>query len=193
MKNLLPLLVILSVALFACSTGDSPPAESSEEVAKVNSNNEDEGHDSDEEQALLHRSDPSGTYGTGIHGTETSTIPAILQDPATYEGKTVHVSGEVTEVCPRRGCWIDIADPETGETIRVKVTDGDIVFPLSAQGSKIEVEGTVQRLELDEAQAKNWKQHEAEERGEEFDPASVEGPMVIWRIMGTGAEIKEQS
>ena len=30
--------------------------------------------------------------------------------PNNYLGKNVLVSGEITEVCPMRGCWIDVKD-----------------------------------------------------------------------------------
>ena len=84
------------------------------------------------EEQRLNKADPRGTYGAGLNLHESMDLSTILADPATYEGKTVQVSGVVHEVCPRRGCWIELADAKTSETMRVKVTDGEIVFPLSA-------------------------------------------------------------
>ena len=122
-------------------------------------------------------------------GKETTTITAILSDPEIFEGKTVNVAGKVVDVCPMKGCWIEITDAQM-QKIRVKVNDGEIVFPLSSVGHQAIVEGIVERIELDEKQAAKWLAHEAEEKGETFDPASVTGPMTIWRIKGAGAEIK---
>lgn len=143
----------------------------------------------DEEEAL-NKPDPAGTYGAGVGLTETVAIAAIHREPESYEGKTVVVEGTVSDVCPNRGCWVDLVDAQTNETIRVKVTDGYIVFPLSAKGKHARVEGTVEKLELTEEQARNWREHEAEELGRSFDPESVTGPEVIWRIKGSGAEIE---
>ena len=43
--------------------------------------------------------------------------------------------GKILEVCPMRGCWINIGIPKNPQNyIRVKVTDGEIVFPLSSKG-----------------------------------------------------------
>jgi hypothetical protein len=141
------------------------------------------------EEQRLNKTDPHGTYGAGLKLHETMDLSAVLEAPETYEGKTVQVSGVVNEVCPRRGCWIELADAKTSETMRVKVTDGEIVFPLSAKNETAVVEGVVERIEMTEDEYRNWKQHMAEEQGEEFDPASVTGPATIWRIRGEGARI----
>ena len=85
---------------------------------------------------------------------------------------------------------MNLIEDGTAATIRVKVVDGDIVFPLSARGHKAVVEGLVEKIELTEEQARSWREHEAEELGVAFDPASVTGPEVIWRIKGKAAEIQ---
>jgi hypothetical protein len=175
-------LLILGLAAAGCAGGDT---ESTGDTAQTDSGHEEAAVD---ETALLNKEDPAGTYGEGVHLAETVSIATLLDDPAPYEGKKVLVEGTISEVCPMRGCWVDI----TGEasTIRVKVVDGEIVFPLSAKGHEARIEGVVEKLELEEADARAWKKHEADEKGEEFDPASVTGPMTIWRIKGSGAEIE---
>jgi hypothetical protein len=202
MRTIVTVLLVSLVALIGCAGGeeqadtsvqDEPEAatevaeKAAEEATDEAGETEDE---ADAEQAALNKPDPAGTYGAGISLTKTVAIATIHSEPETYEGKNVLVEGTIKEVCPRRGCWVDLVDEETKETIRVKVTDGYIVFPLSAKGKHARVEGMVEKLELTEEQARSWKEHEAEEKGETFDPASVTGPMVIWRIKGQGAEIK---
>ena len=44
------------------------------------------------------------------------------------------------------GCWIDIAGEKKGEKIRVKVKDGEIVFPKDSKGKKVSVEGVVEEV-----------------------------------------------
>lgn len=142
------------------------------------------------EQDLMQKADPVGSYGKGVTQTEVVAISTILAAPEKYEGKQVLVSGTVIEVCPKRGCWIELAGDKEFQKMRVKVTDGEIVFPLSAKGSTALVEGTVERLEYTKEQAIKYQAHEAEERGEAFDSTTVTGPMTIWRLKGIGAEIK---
>lgn len=175
MKRLFVVLIMLAaLALVACSKSDS-----GEQAAGV-----------DSEQAALQKADPAGTYGKGLSLSDTILVSELLDNPEAYEGKTVLIRGNVVDVCQKRGCWIEVAGDRPYEKITVKVNDGEIVFPLSAKGSRAVVEGMVERIELTEDQAVQWKTHQAEERGETFDPASVTGPLTIWRIKGVGAEIK---
>ena len=51
------------------------------------------------------------------------------------------------------GCWMTIVDPVGERTIRVKVNDGEIVFPKAAVGKLAIVEGKLTRLELTHEQA----------------------------------------
>ena len=74
-------------------------------------------------------------------------IAKLLADPAPYVGTVVQVKGKVTEVCQNMGCWMAIVDPESNKTIRVKVNDGDIVFPKDAAGKTATAEGKFTKLE----------------------------------------------
>jgi len=158
--------------------------EPAEEVAKA----AEETSAEPSEEDLLNKPDPVGVYGAGLTQEEATSITALQQDPEPLEGKLVQIEGTVADVCPRRGCWIEVVDAE-GTGIRIKVNDGDIVFPLSARGEMIVAEGTLEKIEMTEEEARDWKAHLAEEKGEEFDPSTVTGPEVIWRLKGTGAEI----
>jgi len=131
----------------------------------------------------------TATYGEKLTLADTTAISRILANPDDFVGKKVLVNGEILDVCPNRGCWIDIAGSNPHEKIRVKVEDGVIVFPVEAKGSEVLAEGEVEKLELSEEQARSWFQHLAEEKGEPFDPSTIQGPMTIYRIKGSGAEI----
>ncbi|PLX85395.1 MAG: hypothetical protein C0617_04830 [Desulfuromonas sp.] len=131
------------------------------------------------------------TYGKGITLTETSKVSEILEHPEAFIGKTVKVRGTVVEVCPKRGCWIELASDRPFEKIQVKVTDGEIVFPMEARGRQATVEGVVQELKLSKEQVIGWKRHLAEEKGETFDPSTVTGGETVYRIRGLGAAIDQ--
>ena len=142
------------------------------------------------EMAAMQKEDPVGLYGKGITLKEQTLVSTIMESPEKYEGKQVLLSGTIVEVCPKRGCWVDLSGDKEFEKIKVKVKDGEIVFPLSAKGSEALVEGIVEKLDLTKDQATRYQAHQAEEKGIEFDSTSVTGPMTIWRIKGLGAEIK---
>jgi hypothetical protein len=109
--------------------------------------------------------------------------------PEQYVGKIVQVKGRVTEVCEKMGCWMNLEDG--GKTVRIKVKDGEIMFPKTAPGKLAIAEGKFSRLELTRDQLAAMLKHEAEENGRKFDPASVKSGKTIYQIQGTGAEILE--
>lgn len=175
MQRFLHLAAIFCVGLSSCAKSPEPQPESAAVPPPA------------EEQSALHRADPRGTYGAGIVLQRSTSLDDLLAAPETYEGKIVQVAGTVREVCPRRGCWMEVASGDAN--LRVKVTDGEIVFPLSAKNTQVVVEGVIERIELTEEEHRAWKEHEAEERGVPFDSTSVSGPLTRWQLAGLGARI----
>jgi hypothetical protein len=114
-------------------------------------------------------------------------IADVLANPDAYTGKTVQVKGKVTEVCQMMGCWMMIADPDTNKALRIKVKDGEIVFPKDSVGKTAIAEGKLVKITMTKEQAVEQARHEAEEQGRTFDPKSVKGPQVTYQVQGTGA------
>ena len=127
--------------------------------------------------------------GGEISLSEKTKISDILADHESYLDKTVLVEGEVLDVCPHMGCWMELKSDVGDQKIKIKVKDGEIVFPMEAIGSNALVEGKVYKIELTQQQAVDYFRHIAEESGKAFDSTSVVGPMTIYQIKGLGAEI----
>lgn len=128
-------------------------------------------------------------YGKPLTNATPVKVSELMAKPDAYVGKVVKIEGLVTEVCPKRGCWINVAGDKEFQTIRVKVEDGVIVFPLTDKGKKVVAEGTFTKMELTKEQAIERAKHHAEETKTKFDPASVTGPQTVYQIMGTGAVV----
>ena len=120
---------------------------------------------------------------------EPMTVAAVTAKPAAFVDKTVQVKGKVTEVCQMMGCWMALADADSNQTIRIKVKDGDIVFPKDAAGKMAIAEGKLVKITMTKEQAVAQAKHEAEEQGRKFDAAKVKGPSVSYQIQGSGAVI----
>lgn len=114
-------------------------------------------------------------------------VKRLMAAPDAYTGKVVQVKGRVTEVCQMMGCWVQLADGSSA--VRIKVNDGELIFPKSAIGRQAIAEGTLTKLELTREQAVARARHEAEEQGRKFHPASVRAGATIYQIQGTGAVI----
>ena len=130
------------------------------------------------------------TYGEPLTGKDVTPISKLLADPEPYVGKTVRVKGLITEVCEKRGCWVTLASDEEFEELRIKAKDGVIVFPMQAKGKKATAEGVFTKIEMSMEQTLKYKEHHAEEQGEEFDPASVTEPLVYYQVNVTGAVVR---
>jgi len=115
-------------------------------------------------------------------------LATLLAHADDYVGKTVQVRGKITEVCQMMGCWMELTD--AGKRVRIKVEDGDIVFPKDSAGKVALAEGKLTKKELTREQAVAQAKEEAEENGRKFDPAKVKGPMTLYQIDGTGAVIE---
>jgi len=127
-------------------------------------------------------------YGSELSLEEKTAISEIKTNPEEYLGKTVLVEGKIAAVCQNMGCWMEIVDEE-GEKIRVKVKDGEIIFPKDGAGKTALVEGEVYKIEMDEEEARDFYEHMAEESNQEFDPSTITGPVTIYQIKGKGAVI----
>ncbi len=144
------------------------------------------------EKELLNKKNPSGIYGSLLSEGDTYNIIELISNKSIYLNKKVKVKGLIKEVCPMRGCWLEIVDENEINKLRIKVTDGEIVFPLSAKGRNIEAEGQFSILTLNKKQAKNWKKHLAAEKGIEIDTADIilsQNDYFEYRLNTNGAKI----
>lgn len=132
------------------------------------------------------------TYGAGVKEAETTSVAKIMANPDAYVGKTVRIEGKVVDVCPMKGCWMELEDKDGKSSLKVKVDDGVIVFPVDSKGKSAVAEGVVESIPMDRERYVAWLEHLAEERGEKLDASTVgEGPFRILQIRGTGARIEE--
>lgn len=132
-------------------------------------------------------------FGAGVSAADTVRVSRLLAHPDDFVGKVVRVEGIAVGVCAHRGCWVDIASDVEGQTVRLKVTDGVIVFPPEIAGDVITAEGVWTANQLDLETTKAVCAHEAATKGEKFDPASVTSCMTLYQISGTGAVVKKAS
>lgn len=143
-------------------------------------------------------------YGDGVTIEKAVDVETLLASPDDYIGKTVRVDGVITGVCKKRGCWMQVTNPDTGNGVRIKVDDGVIVFPYTAMGKKASAEGVFEAITLtpEQVQARAEQQaaehkHAEGESCEKSDPkkegAGCDAPVQdnrIYMIRGTGAVIQ---
>jgi hypothetical protein len=129
-------------------------------------------------------------YGGGVSLTESTPVSKLLAEADQYDGKVVRVEGTVTEVCEKRGCWMNIASDAQFEALRFKVQDGVITIPLEAKGRYAVAEGTLRKVALSPEDAQAMRDHEAEEQGKPVDN-TIPLPTYSIKLEGTGAVIRD--
>ncbi len=127
-------------------------------------------------------------YGKELTLKEKTKIADILKAPEKFEGKRVLVEGTVVGVCEKMGCWIEVAGEENGEKIKVKVNDGEIVFPVEAKGKKALVEGEVYSFVVEKKEA-DCKE-EQKDGSSKACCASKKKENKVYQIKGIGAIIE---
>ncbi len=126
-------------------------------------------------------------YGAGVTLKTATTVETLLASPKEYVGKAVRVDGVITAVCEMAGCWMEVrderSDPKAAKTIRIKVEDGVIVFPIAAKGKKASIEGVLEPVSPEMAKEYAMDQEKAK-AGSDMKTA-VPG----YQLKGTGAII----
>jgi hypothetical protein len=132
------------------------------------------------------------SFGAGVKLAQSTSIDAILASPKDFDGKTVRVEGMIVDVCPKRGCWMELAGEKPGQKLKFKVTDGEMVFPMEAKGRRATAEGVIAVKELSVEESKQYAEYQAKEYGKPYDPATITAPTVVARLDGTGAVIHDK-
>lgn len=129
-------------------------------------------------------------FGKPLTLKDTTKISDIYASPDAFNGKRVKVEGPIVDVCAERGCWIAIGSDQEFQTLRFKVDDGVIVFPMEIKGRTAVVEGVLTVTTLSVADQIEQGEHMAKEKKTSFDPKTVKGPKTSIMIKGEGAEVQ---
>ena len=129
------------------------------------------------------------TFGDQVIKNEVTLISDILASPTQYLDKDVTVKGTIVGVCEKRGCWVDLASDARFQKLRLKVQDGEMVFPMHAKGRDAIATGKLYAIDLNIEQTQRHLARLAERNGETFDPASVTEGMAIYQVEPTGVTI----
>ena len=131
-------------------------------------------------------------YGDDFNYDSIQSISSLINNANKFLDKQIITEGNIVDVCPMKGCWIEIKDSDSDQIIRVKVQDDIIIFPQDSKGKKVIVNGVFKKIEFTEEQAIKWKIHLAEEKGlklEESDVTLDSSDLIEYRIKGLGAKI----
>ena len=97
--------------------------------------------------------------GTSFSAEEIVTAATLLSAPNDYVGKTLRVSGKVSDVCQKMGCWMVMSDAEK----HMRITTKDHAFFVGEEARKnsaglnCEVEGEVIAREIEASRVEHFE------------------------------------
>lgn len=127
-------------------------------------------------------------FGSAVDKSLLTDLAKVQAAPEQFVGKTITVQGKIVSVCQNKGCWMQLA-VTSDSTLKIKVRDGDMVFPVSARGKQALAMGQLVKIEQDLASSRKLLAAEAKAQGKSFDPATVTQPFISWQLVPTAVEI----
>lgn len=141
--------------------------------------------------ALLTFTAAAANFGAVVDKTKLVEVADTLAKPQSYLQQQVTVKGTVEAVCQKKGCWMQFAADANQPTFRIKVKDGDMVFPVSAKGKTAYASGKLDPIEMDLESTREYLAHKAQEQGEAFDPQSVTEAITLYQLVPVAVEISD--
>lgn len=130
-----------------------------------------------------------GVYGADMDGNTvlgTDEMISVVETSGTFSGK---VSGEIKEVCTKKGCWFTM-DLANGEPMRVTFKDYGFFIPTNSQGFPIILEGVATMTETDVETLKHFAEDQGKSK-EEVD--AITAPKREITFEATGVVIKDKA
>ncbi len=129
-------------------------------------------------------------FGSEVDLKALTPVSRIVAAPDQYLEKQLTVQGRIHSVCSNKGCWMQLESDQANQQFKIKVRDGDMVFPVSARGKTAFATGKLHKMELDLESSREHLADIAQRQQKSFDPASVTQPLVLLQLVPTGVEIR---
>ncbi len=115
--------------------------------------------------------------------TVASSVPAasVLGDPAPHAEGPVRLTGELSEVCQKMGCWAVVRDG-AGQSIRITMKDHAFGIAKDARGKACDVEGQLVKKDVDPAKLAHY-----ESEGGTHNPEA--GKAEAWELVASSVAI----
>ena len=128
---------------------------------------------------------PGSTFGEAISAEGAKPVAELPKLIGEEESVPVKVSGEVTDVCPKMGCWLSLKMPDNSKVF-VKMKDYGFFVPVELVGKTVVIDGqgTIERTSVEEL--KHYAK-DAQKSDEEI--AAITEPKEQIRLMANGIVI----
>ena len=130
-------------------------------------------------------SQPPAPNATGEYGVVQFSAKEAQTLPATLTEKEIIIKTTVAEVCPKKGCWMNVKNPNQTDQVRVTFKDYGFFVPTELVGKEVALQGRyVKHIESVEEQ-KHLLQ-DAKRPQKEID--AITKPKETLRFVATGVK-----
>lgn len=120
-----------------------------------------------------------GAATTSENAIAVDQLPQLLKDK---ESTPVKVIAKVTDVCPKKGCWMSLEMPDKS-TVFVKMKDYAFFVPLAIIGKTVVIDAEAKTIETSVAELKHYAE-DAKKSQTEID--AITEPKKEIRLMANG-------
>jgi len=126
-------------------------------------------------------------YGEEVVSTDAMSVEQLVKYMDGKQDEKVTLSGEILDTCPKKGCWMDIANSD-GPAMKVRFKDYGFFVPTDgAEGKTAIMEGRAFR----DTMSVDMLRHYAEDAGKsEEEIAKITEPEEVIAFEATGVIIK---
>ncbi len=171
--------VALSLSAACTSPAPGPSAVSQPAAAPAGRGTSPETRGDVDADGVIRRGEP-------VDPAQAMTVEALFEAAERVAGETVTVTGEVTKVCAKKGCWMAIRGEEGGPSVRITAKDYAYFVPMDATGRVATVRGEVSVRTLDAKTAQHYAE-DARQAGE-VAPEGDAGSREV-AVLSVGLEI----
>lgn len=129
------------------------------------------------------------TYGAGVKDKAAQKSKSISELDKQLDEKSkienVVITGKVTSVCPKKGCWLTIEN-DKNEKFFVKMKDYAFFVPTALEGKNVVLEGVAERKILSVEEARHYAE-DAKKSKEEIE--AITEPQEENRFMASGIKV----
>ncbi len=130
-----------------------------------------------ETEAEAAQAETPRSFGQPLALAELTALADITGNPEQFAGQTVKTEGEITQVCQRMGCWMEMREGD-GPAIRVPMAGHSFFLPRDVAGQRATIEGQVALRELSAAEREHLESEGARAVGQRL------------QITATGVELQ---
>jgi hypothetical protein len=145
------LLVLVVLGLTACAPQESSEAPSTSPAEEPPETAAPESALPAEAASPVAEADQT-VFGAGVTDRELTPLSDLTASPERFAGQVIKTEGEITAVCQRMGCWMEMRSEEGAPTVRVPLAGHDYFLPRDVSGRHATIEGQVAIRPLSDAE-----------------------------------------